>query len=156
MREKEDSERNGFDALAKKLEAALGKSAEDPAADGTLHELVQPSFMDTIKKSPTAVVEFYTTYCPYCKQMEPVLEELAADYITKVFFGKVNIESVEGAAEKFNIAGVPLIIAFKKGNSIGRVEGLRDFEVLDDWIDSIQKGLRPMTLEPGQSTKTTY
>ncbi|MGY5876854.1 MAG: thioredoxin family protein [Candidatus Thorarchaeota archaeon] len=148
----DDREPIGFDFLSKKLEAALD-GTEDELANGELNELSDESYLEALRQPRTTLVEFYTSVCPYCKHMNPILEELAEKYESKVFFAKVNIEEVEGSAEKFGVLGVPAIIVLKKGTPVGRVEGLRSFEDLDDWIDSIHKGLRPMGIDPGPSTR---
>ena len=148
----DDREPSGFDSLARRLEAALD-GTEEELANGELNELSGESYLETLKRPRTTLVEFYTGVCPYCKQMNPVLEELAEKYRSKVFFAKVNIEEVEGSAEMFEVLGVPAIIVLKKGTRVGRVEGLRSYDVLDDWIDSIHKGLRPMGIDPGPSTR---
>jgi len=108
--------------------------------------------MDVVRRPRTAIVEFYTTTCPFCRQLKPVLDELAIDYTSRVYFAEVNIDEVEGAAEKFDVKGVPLLVAFKKGNPVAKMEGLRSIDELDGWIDTIHKGLRPMELSPGPVT----
>ncbi len=148
----DEQEPAGFDFLAKKLEAALD-GTEEELANGELNELSDRSYLDTLRRPRTTLVEFYTSVCPYCKQMNPILEELAEKYESKVFFAKVNIEEVEGSAEKFEVLGVPAIVVLKKGNPVGRVEGLRGYDALDEWIDSIHRGLRPMGIDPGPSTR---
>jgi thioredoxin-like negative regulator of GroEL len=126
--------------------------ADEPLANGKLNDLGTSNYIDGLKQPRTAIIEFYTTNCPFCHQLTPLLEELATDYNQKVYFGKVNIDLVEEAAEKFDVAGVPSVIAFKKGNPVARIEGLRGIEEIDDWVDSIHKGLRPMNFEPGPFT----
>ncbi len=143
----------GIKSVAERLEGAMTRSPDEPLANGTLNELSDSSFMDVIRRPRTAIVEFYTSTCPYCRQMAPVLDELATDYRSRVYFAKINIDEVQGAAEKFDVDGVPLLVAFKKGNPVAKVEGLRSIDELDGWIDSIQKGLRPMELSPSPVTR---
>lgn len=151
----EDQSKGGFEALSKRLENALEKKTDEPLADGTLNEISDSNFMEEIRKPSTAIIEFYTSTCPYCKQLAPILDELASDYKSKVYFAKINIDSVEEAAEAFDVIGVPLVIAFKKGQAVAKMEGLRGIDEIDDWINSIHKGLRPMNLESGPVTQIT-
>ena len=65
----------------------------------------------------------------------------------------MNVDSVEGAREVFDVIGVPLVVALKKGMAIAKLEGPRSNEDYDDWIDSMQKGLHPMTFEPEPTSK---
>jgi thioredoxin 1 len=151
----EENGRGTFDALSKQLEDALEKKADEPLANGFLNEISDSSFMDALKKPATAVIEFYTTACPYCIQLAPILDELASDYKSKVYFAKINIDAVAEAAKAFDVAVVPLVIAFKKGQAVAKMEGFRSADELDSWVDSIHKGLRPMNLESGPVTRIT-
>jgi thioredoxin 1 len=144
-------EEDGFDAMAKRLEAALG-GAEDSLANGKLNDFTDPDFMTTARKASTAVIMFYRTDCPFCKQLTPLLEDLAEDYQNKVYFGKVNVDDIEGVRDKYQILGVPMTTAFKKGTTVARIEGLRGVEVYDAWIESIHQGLRPLGADPGPIT----
>ena len=152
MSENEEKGKASIKGMAERLENALTGSSDEPLANGTLNELSDSSFMDVVRRPRTAIVEFYTTTCPFCRQLKPVLDELAIDYTSRMYFAKVNIDEVEGAAEKFDVKGVPLLVAFKKGNPVAKMEGLRSIDELDGWIDTIHKGLRPMELSPGPVT----
>ncbi len=151
----EDQGKSGFEALSKRLEDAIEKKSDESLANGTLNEISDSNFMEELRKPSTAIIEFYTSTCPYCKQLAPILDELANDYKSKVYFAKINIDNVEDAAEAFDVVGVPLVIAFKKGQAVAKMEGLRDMDEIDGWIESIHKGLRPMNLESGPVTRIT-
>ncbi|MFX0107273.1 MAG: thioredoxin family protein [Candidatus Hodarchaeota archaeon] len=147
-----DEEELSFEDIAKKLESAIGSGTLDSLANGKVNEITKDDYMEVLRKPRTALVEFYTPTCPYCKQLLPILEELAEEYRSKIFFAKINIREIDDVAHQFDVAGVPLLIAFKKGSPVARLEGLRNYKELDDWIDSIQKGLKPMGIDPGPTT----
>lgn len=151
-----DKERNNefsFDALSKKLEGQISKSSDDMDAKGDMRELTSHDIVGNIKSSSTSIVLFYRDECPYCKQLMPILDELADSYVSKVSFAKVNIDRIEQARQEFNVLGVPLVIAFKKGIPVGRIEGLRGVNDYDQWIESIHSGFRPMGLDEGPTTR---
>ena len=145
----------GIDAFSTRLETALEKKADEPLANGTLNELSDSSYMDALRRPSTAIIEFYTTTCPYCRQLAPILNELASDYKSKVYFAKINVDQVTEASEAFGVVGVPLVVAFKKGQPVARMEGFRDKGELDSWVESIHNGFRPMNLESGPVTRIT-
>lgn len=142
-----------FDALAKSLEGKLAGRSDNSDANGEVKELDNEDFMGTIGKSPTSIVMFFRTDCPYCKQLIPLLDELAEEFESKVMFAKINIDNIKTAQETFDILGVPVVMAFKKGNLVARVEGLRKIEDYESWIDSIHKGLSPMGIDAGPITQ---
>ena len=145
--------KTGFDALAKSLEKKLDGSSDNLEANGETREIDNEDFMGSIRKSPTSIVMFYRTECPYCRQLTPLLDELAEDFKSKVLFAKINIDNVTTAQEKFDILGVPVVMAFKKGNLVARIEGLRKIEEYESWTDSIHKGLSPMGIDAGPITQ---
>ncbi|MHA2601617.1 MAG: thioredoxin family protein [Candidatus Thorarchaeota archaeon SMTZ1-83] len=151
----ENQGKGSFESISKRLENAFEKKADEPLANGTLNEISDSSFMEALRKPTTAIIEFYTTTCPYCRQLTPILDDLASHYKSKVYFAKINIDTAEEAAESFDVTGVPLLMAFKKGLPVSKMEGLRDINELDGWIDSIHKGFRPMILESGLVTRIT-
>ena len=153
MPENGENSKISIKSVAERLEDAMTTGPDELLANGTLNELSDSSYMDVVRKPRTAIIEFYTSTCPYCRQLAPVLDELATDYRSQVYFAKINIDEVKGVSEKFDVEGVPLLIAFKKGNPVAKMEGLRGIDELDDWIDTIHKGLRPMELSPGPVTK---
>lgn len=121
-------------------------------ANGTMNELQDASFMDTVRKAKTAIVMFYRPTCPFCKQLTPLLKDLAEEYESKVYFAMVNVDEIKGVREEYKILGVPVTVAFKKGTPVARVDGLRGVDDYDSWIEQVHQGIRPMGLESGQTS----
>ncbi len=144
----DDSDRPNIGDMARRLEAAMS-SGSDSMANGILNEL-DSDYETLVKKARTSIVEFYRESCPYCRQMMAALEELAEKYKSKVFFGKVNIETVDGVVDRFNISGVPLTVAFKKGMPVSRMDGFKNFEAVESWIEMLYRGVRPGEIPGGQ------
>ncbi len=153
MPEDNKRERFDFEMLSKNLESRLGSSSGDPLADGKIRDITDGEVIDQIRTSKTSIVSFYREDCPFCKRLMPLLDELALDYRSKVAFSKTNVDKSDNTRAEFDILGVPLVIAFKKGMPVSRVEGLRSMEEYDRWIESIHEGLRPMGMDEGPTTR---
>jgi len=100
-------------------------------ADATL-ELDDKSFEDVISKSSLALVEFYATWCGYCREFAPVYEE-AARRIKKlndsVVVAKINAPENEDSAEKYDIEALPTIKWFVDGQVKHEYNGNPDMYV---------------------------
>ena len=65
------------------------------------------------------LVDFWATWCPPCKIMNPVVESLAREF--KVC--KVDIDKNQSLAAKFGVNAVPTFIVFRNGQPAQRIEG---------------------------------
>ncbi len=73
----------------------------------------------------TIIVECFAPWCAPCRTLEPILEELAAQYSGGAKFAKLNIDENPLTASKYSIRSVPAILFFKNGDLIDRMVGLR-------------------------------
>ncbi|UCE09112.1 MAG: thioredoxin family protein [Candidatus Thorarchaeota archaeon] len=131
----------------------MTEGTSDSLANGQLNDLSDPEFMEEVRKAKTAIVMFYRTMCPYCKQLEPLLRDLAKDYESKVYFARVNVDVVTGARSEFRILGVPVTAAFKKGTLAARVDGLKGTDDFGSWVESIHMGIKPMSMDRGPTSE---
>lgn len=57
-----------------------------------------------------AVVDFYADWCPPCKKLAPVMEEVAAEFDGKVDFYKVNVDNAQEVARAYGISSIPTVL----------------------------------------------
>jgi len=72
------------------------------------------------------LVDVYTDWCGYCKQIAPTIAALAKEYA-----GRLNVVKVDGDAagqivRRYGIRGYPTVLLFAGGQVVGRWEGARD------------------------------
>ncbi|MCU0642064.1 MAG: thioredoxin [archaeon] len=96
-------------------------------------ELNKKNFGEFIAKGKV-VVDFWAEWCPPCRMLMPVFEEVAKKLKGKASFGKVNIEDGAEIAESFGVMGVPTLIFFKDGREVSRNSGFIEQEELVDLI----------------------
>ncbi len=85
------------------------------------------------------VVYFWHNQCPWCAQLNPIFDEMAAEYEGRIKFVKLNIlesPSNQEIATNLGIMSTPTLMFFCNGRPIGQTVGLmpkQDFnKVLDD------------------------
>ncbi len=83
------------------------------------------------------IVDFWATWCPPCKILAPVFEELAGEYEGKVKFAKLNTDEARNVAQKYSIMSIPTLIVFKGGKEIERMVGALPKEALKEKIDAL-------------------
>ena len=120
---------------------------------GMAHELERPKVPETrpeftlknLKGEPVAmshwqgkavVVNFWATWCGPCRQIAPLIDELAVKYEGKVKVGKVDIDQNQDLAEKYGINAIPTLLLFKDGEIIERFQGVPPRVKLESALDS--------------------
>jgi len=89
-------------------------------------EITDANFDDTVLKSDQPVlVDFWAEWCGPCKQLSPVIEELAKDYQGKAKVGKVDTDANRQVSVRFSVSAIPTVILFNNGEIIEKFVGLR-------------------------------
>lgn len=87
-------------------------------------EITDDSFeQEVIQSTEPVVVDFWAAWCGPCKMIAPILEELAEEYAGKVKITKLDIDSNNKTAGKYNIMSIPSLLFFKNGEVVDRVTG---------------------------------
>ena len=69
------------------------------------------------------LVEFYATWCPHCRAMEPVMEQIGEMLEGKVKIVQLDIDSNEKAANAERVTGTPTFILYRDGRAVWRESG---------------------------------
>ena len=94
---------------------------------------------EVIKSDIPVLVDFWASWCPPCKVVEPILEELAQEYQGRVKIGKLNVDRNPGLVTKYEITGVPTFIIFKDGKIKDRAMAAKSKEELKKMIEKLLK-----------------
>ena len=79
--------------------------------------------------------DFWAEWCGPCKQISPILSELAEDYKEKILIAKINIDENPEVPSNYGIMSIPTLILFKNGKSVSTQIGLLEKVSLTKWID---------------------
>ena len=91
---------------------------------------------DVLYSSKLILVDFWAEWCGPCKQIGPILEEIAQEKkdILKVI--KLNIDENPLTPQKYGVRGIPTLMLFKDGKLIDSKVGSMPKSSLTEWIDS--------------------
>ena len=86
--------------------------------------LSDASFDEHVKTAETAVlVDFWADWCGPCKQIAPILDELAAEHPETLSVAKLNIDENLDVTRRFEVMSVPTLLLFKDGEVQARITG---------------------------------
>ena len=92
---------------------------------------------EVLKADKPVVVDFWAEWCGPCKQLSPVVDELAAEMKDNVKVVKVNIDEAPEAPTKYGVRGVPTLMIFKDGQVAESLVGLRSKEDLSAALQKV-------------------
>lgn len=99
-------------------------------------ELTDKNFEKEVLESKVPVlVDFYSDWCPPCKIMLPVIEEIAEEFEGKIKVGKVNIDENKELVSQYSVMSIPTFIIFKNGDSVSRFMGAQSKERVVEEIE---------------------
>lgn len=78
----------------------------------------------TIKGSKIVLVDFGASWCPPCKQMEPVLKSLTENNKDKFTLLKVDGGRDQDILQVYKVTALPVFIVFKDGKLVWRKDGI--------------------------------
>jgi thioredoxin 1 len=95
------------------------------------------SFEAEVLKSDKAVlVDYWAEWCRPCKQLAPLLDEIAVEYAGKLRVTKLNIDENPRTPPKFGIRGIPTLMIFKDGKVAATKIGAMTKSQLAAFLDS--------------------
>ena len=100
-------------------------------------EVTDDSFSNEVLNSELPVlVDFWAEWCGPCKQIGPILEEIAEAKQDKLKIFKVNIDDNPQTPQKFGVRGIPTLMLFKDGSLLDTKVGSLPKNMLESWIES--------------------
>jgi thioredoxin len=102
-----------------------GGNAADPLTNSAEGSTVIPLTNDTFKKmvfnyeinkkwkfegNKPAIIDFYADWCPPCRQLSPLVEEIAKEYSGKINVYKVDTDKERILAQELGITNLPTLL----------------------------------------------
>jgi len=88
-------------------------------------EITEKEFKKTIKKEGKILVDCYAPWCGPCRQLSPIIDELAKETDNYEFY-KINIDNAEEVCREYGIMSIPTILIFENSKLKEKSIGLKN------------------------------
>ena len=79
--------------------------------------------MEVLQADSPVLVDFSAVWCGPCKQIAPLIDQLATEYAGKVKVANLDIDESPGTASKYGVRAVPTLMVFKGGELVAQHMG---------------------------------
>ena len=87
--------------------------------------------------SKPAIIDFYATWCPPCKKLSPVLEELSKEYKDKIVIYKVDVDKERELSSVMGIRSMPTLIFIPMSENPQVLNGAYPKEEIKKMIEKV-------------------
>ncbi|MFM7838918.1 MAG: thioredoxin domain-containing protein [Chitinophagaceae bacterium] len=104
-----------------------GKPIEQKAL---IPQMTLESYQQQIKSHPVVLVDFGAVWCPPCKKMEPILDQVLKELGDRVKLVKIDGGNDTEVMRSENVESLPVFIIYKNGQPVWRHRGITTREEL--------------------------
>jgi thioredoxin 2 len=113
------------DKVAQGLSPVCGRCKTPLSFDTKPVIVTDATFAVEVERSPLPVlVDLWAPWCPPCRTIAPVIDELASEMAGQVRFAKLNVDENPATARRFQAASIPTLLLLKDGKEVDRMVGV--------------------------------
>jgi thioredoxin 1 len=78
---------------------------------------------EVLQSSDLTVVDLWAGWCIPCKNLAPILDQIAAEYRGKIKVAKLDVDANPGVPGQYGVTGLPTLLVFRGGQLVQTIVG---------------------------------
>ncbi len=100
-----------------------------------IHDVTDESFeRDVLQSELPVLVDFWGDHCPACRQISPILDELASERAGELKVVKMKAADNVRTSSAFGVRAMPTVLVFREGVVRGQLVGARPKSAFEDLV----------------------
>jgi thioredoxin 1 len=92
---------------------------------------------EVLQSEKAVLVDFWADWCGPCKMLGPLIDEIANEVGDKIKIGKLDIDTNQQTASKYQVMSIPTVIIFKGGQPVKTLVGVQPKQIYLDAINEL-------------------
>jgi putative thioredoxin len=126
----------------------VAQSGADGDGDSAVIDVTEETFnVDVVERSRTTpvIIDLWAEWCEPCKQLSPVLEQLAADADGQWVLAKVDVDANPRLAQALQVQSIPMVVAVIGGQLVDGFLGALPEAQVKQWIGQVVAAAEQIT-----------
>ena len=101
-------------------------------------ELTDQNFeAEVVQSDRPAIVDFWAEWCAPCRQIAPIIKDLAEQYGDRINVVKVDVDSNPNTASRYGVRSIPTVLAISGGQVVEQLVGARPKAAFEDMVKKL-------------------
>ena len=92
---------------------------------------------EVLQSDKPAIVDFWAEWCAPCRQISPIIHDLAGTYGDRIKVVKMNIDDNPNTPGKYGVRAIPTVLAFQGGQVVEQITGARPKAAFEKMIEKL-------------------